>query len=612
MTYRKAIIALGILLGMVFKGPEGHAQQPHQFRLADTVFLLDGKPFQIISGELHYERIPRPYWRSRLHMAKVMGLNTITTYCFWNVHEPRPGKFYFSGNADVAAFIRMAQQEGLWVILRPGPYVCAEWEFGGYPWWLLKEKDLRVRSGDPRFMSRAKSYLDALGLQLAPLQVTRGGPILMVQVENEYGSYGKDKSYETGIENLITHAGFDVPLFTADGDWAFKDAALPGVLPGANGETDIATLKRLVNQYHGGKGPYFIPEYYPGWLDHWGEAFEKVPADTVATQVSRLLSSGVSFNFYMFHGGTNFGFMNGANYTRQTPIQPDITSYDYDAPLSESGDATEKFRAIRQVIGESLPAGTRLPDMPAEPVHIQVPYFRMRQGAGLFENLPAPVTNEWPLNMEALDQGYGYVLYRTQLPPHSSSQLKIGGLRDYALVFIDGKRIGVLNRMKDEDSLELPAQGSSRLDILVENLGRINYGAGLPDNHKGITGTVEMGGHPLKGWKMYRFPLTHPETFRFSPGYRGPADLPVIRKGSFYLGKPGDTFLDMRGWGKGAAWINGHPLGRYWNIGPQQTLYLPGCWLVHGVNTLLVFEELDGARDSIRTQAAPVLDQLRP
>ncbi|HUX84479.1 MAG TPA: beta-galactosidase, partial [Chitinophagaceae bacterium] len=280
------------------------AQKIQRFELADSVFLLDGKPLQIISGELHYERIPRPYWRTRLHMARVMGLNTIATYCFWNVHEPSPGKFLFTGGQDVARFVRIAREEGLWVILRPGPYVCAEWEFGGYPWWLLRDSGMKVRSQDPRFLAAAKAWLDALGKQLAPLQVTHGGPILMVQVENEYGSFGKDKAYETDIEKMLRGAGFDVPLFTADGDWAFGDAALPGVLPGANGELDIANLKKQVNRYHGGKGPYFIPEYYPGWLDHWGEPFEKVPADTVVSQVRGLLSSGVSFNFYMFCGGT--------------------------------------------------------------------------------------------------------------------------------------------------------------------------------------------------------------------------------------------------------------------------------------------------------------------
>lgn len=543
-------------------------------------------------------------------MARVMGLNTITTYCFWNVHEPSPGKFVFTGDKDVADFVKMAQQEGLWVILRPGPYVCAEWEFGGYPWWLLNIKGLRVRTRDPRFLAASKRWLDALGQQLAPLQITRGGPIILVQVENEYGSYGHDTVYESDIEKLIRKAGFNTPLFTADGDWLFANAALSGVLPGANGETDPEQLKTLVNRYHGGKGPYFIPEYYPGWLDHWGEPFQKVSGDSVVRDIDRLLSAGVSFNFYMFHGGTNFGFMNGANYTREIPIQPDITSYDYDAPLSESGLPNSKFFAIRRTLLQHLPPGTHLPDPPLPAPVIRIPEFRLQEQADIFHHLPVPVKAVLPMNMEALGQGYGYLLYRTRLPAHGAALLTIKGLRDYALLFLDGKKVGVLNRMYRQDSILLPADKESRLDIFVENLGRINYGAELPDNHKGITGDVWLNDTRVKDWQMYRFPFSDPANFQFRVGTPPAPDHPVVRRGSFLLSRTGDSFLDMRGWGKGAAWINGHALGRYWDIGPQQTLYVPGCWLKKGVNDLILFEELKPEMDSIRSLDHPILDQL--
>lgn len=610
---RKTIsrILLGCLLAVCIPVIRAEAQNArHSFALGDSVFLLDHHPFQIISGEMHYERIPWQYWKDRLHKARAMGLNTVAVYCFWNMHEPGPGRFVFTGNEDVARFVRLAQEEGLWVILRPGPYVCAEWEFGGYPWWLLKDKDIKVRSRDPRFLAASKQYIDALGRQLAPLQITHGGPIIMVQVENEYGSYGKDKDYETDIENMIKGAGFNVPLFTADGDWLFQNAALPGVLPGGNGETNPQKLKELVNKYHDGKGPYFVPELYPGWLDHWGEPFQKVAAASAVKDAEGLLKAGVSINFYMFHGGTNFGFMNGANYSREHPIQPDITSYDYDAPLSEAGVTTEKYMALRKLILQYLPAGDRVPDVPA-PVKFQsIPSFRLGLAAELMQNLPRPVSSEEPLNMEALGQGYGYILYRTTLPGNVKGLLKINGLRDYAIVMINGRPVTTLDRRLNQDSTLIAANSGAVLDIFVENMGRINYGHELVNNLKGITGSIELNGRELKGWKNYSLPFRDFSGIKFRKAGSRVPEGPVIRKGTFRLSSTEDTFLDMREWGKGNVWINGHNLGRYWNIGPQQTLYVPGCWLKKGENSIIVFEELKPGQDSIGSLDHPILDQL--
>src|SRR5690625_1329569 len=296
----KRIIFILVLFTLAAFPTSSSAQ--HSFTLGGSDFLLDGKPFQIISGELHYSRIPEAYWKDRLHKAKAMGLNAVGVYCMWNMHEPGKGVWDFSGREDVRHFVELAQEEGLYVILRPGPYVCAEWEFGGFPWWLLKNKDIKVRTDDPRFLRPAKEYIMQLGKQLADLQINKGGPIIMVQVENEYGSFGNDTAYERHFAHYLKEAGFTVPFFTADGagENYFKNAALPGILPGGNGASDPKAFKKLVDKYHGGKGPYFVPELYPGWLDHWGHKFVHVPTEGVVKEVKKLLDAGISINIYMW------------------------------------------------------------------------------------------------------------------------------------------------------------------------------------------------------------------------------------------------------------------------------------------------------------------------
>src|SRR5450631_1239259 len=324
--------------------------QQHSFALGDSAFLLDGKPFQMISGEMHYPRIPHEAWRSRMKMAKAMGLNTIGTYVFWNLHEPEKGRYDFSGNNDIAEFVRIAQEEGLWVILRPSPYVCAEWEFGGYPYWLQEEQGLVVRSKEPTYLAAYKNYIDAVGKQLAPLQVNHGGNILMVQIENEYGSYSDDKEYLEINRKLFVSAGFDGVLYTCDPASAIGAGHLPGLLAAINGEDDPGKVKRLINKNHDGKGPYYIAEWYPAWFDWWGTKHHTVPYEHYLSRLDSVLAAGISINMYMFHGGTTRGFMNGANYNDKSPYEPQISSYDYDAPLDEAGNATEKFRQFRKVI----------------------------------------------------------------------------------------------------------------------------------------------------------------------------------------------------------------------------------------------------------------------
>jgi beta-galactosidase len=551
-------------------------------------FTLNGKPFQIIAGEMHYARIPRGEWESRLKMARLMGLNTISTYVFWNYHEPKPGMFDFkSDNRDLAEFLRMAQRESLYVILRPGPYACAEWDFGGFPSWLLKDHDLKVRSQDENFLKAANEYIHRLGEEVAPLQITNGGPIIMVQVENEYGSYGNDTVYEGKIRDMIRSAGFTVPLFTADGSSECRNAHLAGVLPAINGEDNAQRLRDTVNKYNGGQGPYFVPEFYPGWLDHWGEDHANVPDSDFLPRYDTLISQGVSVSLYMFHGGTNFGFMNGANYGGH--YQPQPTSYDYDAPLDEAGRPTEKYFALAKLLRGHVPDSTEytIPRI-APPMNIN-----LTQSTGMFDQLALPIHSDSLLSMEDIGQSYGYMLYRTKINTPVTGTLRLEGLRDYAIVFINavksysmkhgiaithGKKIASLDRRHKQEKVQISiSKVPATLDILVENGGRVNYGKAMLDNRKGIISRVTLNGKLLTGWDIYPISTDPPLSKYFADG--GFLDAPAYYKGSFVVYQAGGLFLDMRQWGKGCVWVNGHCIGRYWGIGPQQTLYVPEEWL---------------------------------
>jgi beta-galactosidase len=588
----------------------------HTFALGNNQFLLDGKPLQMISGELHYPRIPREAWRSRLKMAKAMGLNTIGTYVFWNVHEPQPGKYDFAGNNDVAAFVKMAQEEGLWVILRPSPYVCAEWEFGGYPYWLQNVPGLKVRSQEPQYIAAYTRYLQAVGKQLAPLQVNHGGPVLMVQVENEYGSYGSDKVYLAQNKRLFEQAGFDGLLYTCDPVADVAKGHLPGLLPAVNGTDKPSQIRKLVNTNHDGKGPYYVAEWYPAWFDWWGTPHHTVPAARYTPGLDSVLRAGMSINMYMFHGGTTRGFMNGANFKGDTShYEPQVSSYDYDAPLDEAGNATAKFRAFREVIAKHRPAGQPLPPVPAAKPSAALPAMQLTKSVSLLERLPAAVASQKPLTFEALKQAYGFVLYRTTVAGGSEQLLKLRDLRDYAVVMVNGQRVGTLDRRLRQDSLrvKLPA-GQVRLDILVENLGRVNFGEYLLQNNKGITKSVTLGGKELTGWQHYGLPFDQAPALAAAKAGAAPtaSSGPVLRTGTFTVATPTDTYLDLRQWGKGSVWVNGHNLGRYWAIGPQQTLYVPAEWLKKGANEITVLELLKPEQASLATLDHPILSELKP
>lgn len=601
-----------IMIGLLLLCGIGFARaQQHHFTLSDTAFLLDGKPFQMISAEMHYPRIPREAWRQRMKMARAMGINTIGTYVFWNLHEPRKGKYDFSGNNDIAAFVRTAQEEGLWVVLRPSPYVCAEWEFGGYPYWLQEEKGLVVRSREPQYLQAYENYISQLGKQLSPLLVTHGGNIIMVQVENEYGSYAADKEYLDINRKMFIKAGFDGILYTCDPAKDVSNGSLPGLFPAVNGVSNPDEVKAIVRQNNNGKGPFYIAEWYPAWFDWWGEQHHTVPAANYADQLDKVLGAGISINMYMFHGGTTRGFMNGANCYDSSWYQPQVSSYDYDAPLDEAGNATDKFMQFRAAIARHLPQGQALPEVPAAKKTIAIPAIPLQQATSIFDMLPAPRRSEKPLTFEDLDQGYGYVLYRTTIPGNQSGMLKIKELRDYGIVFVNGRKQGVMDRMLKTDSLFIQGPGGqATIDILVENMGRINYGPNLLKNKKGITEKVTFNGRELKGWQMFSLPFDSIQSARFSNSKKS-TGVPVLRKGVFNLEETGDTYLDMSHWGKGCVWVNGHHLGRYWEIGPQQTLYVPVEWLKKGKNEVVVLELIKTEQDALHSLEKPILNVLK-
>ncbi|MFI5252178.1 MAG: beta-galactosidase [Bacteroidota bacterium] len=588
------------------------SQATHSFEIKGGNFLLDHKPFVIHSGEMHFARIPKEYWRHRLKMAKAMGLNTIATYVFWNYHETQPGVWdYQSENRNIAEFLKTAQEEGLWVILRPGPYACAEWEFGGLPWFLQKEPNLVVRANNSEFLSHTKSYFNALAGQVKDLQITRGGPVIMAQIENEYGSYGNEMAYKMAIKKQMQDAGFDVPLYTSDGDWLFDKGAIPGVLPTANGEDNVDTLKARISRYNNGTGPYMVAEFYPGWLDHWGEPFEKVTKLEVADQLSKYLRSGVSFNLYMFHGGTNFGFTAGANNDRNHDIQPSITSYDYDAPLTEAGWASAKYILLRDSLIKY--SDYPVPAIPDSLPVIEIPRIPFSKTVNLFDVAQSmhPVLSELPLSFEELNQGSGYVLYSRICNEPLNGKLEIPGLRDYALIYQNRKRVAELNRYYNQYSSLVDYAKGDTLDILVENMGRINYGSEILHNTKGIISPITINGRELRGdWKMYPFPFDHrPDLSSFES--RNERSQPTILEGVISLDTLGDTFFDMSKFGKGIVFVNGHNMGRYWSLGPQQTLFVPGCWLRKNSNDIMVFEmENNYEYRWITTVKNPILEQL--
>lgn len=625
-------IALGLIAStLLFAGAadaqsnKKTSQKKPTFVIQNGKFVYCGTATQIHSGEMHYARIPHQYWRHRMRMLKGMGLNAVATYVFWNAHEIAPDVWDFSGDKNLAEYIKIAGEEGLHVILRPGPYTCAEWEFGGYPWWLQNIEGLEIRRDNKAFLERTEKYIKRLAQEVGHLQITKGGPIIMVQVENEFGSYvaqrkdiplDEHRRYNAAIRQQLIDAGFDAPTFTSDGSWLFEGGATPGALPTANGEDNIETLRKAVNQYHGGKGPYMVAEFYPGWLTHWAEPFPIVSAEKVANQTRKYLKAKVSFNYYMAHGGTNFGFTSGANYDKKHDLQPDLTSYDYGAPISEAGWVTDKYDSIRNAIKEY--ADYKIPEPPKPIPVIEIPKINLESVYNLLDEAQKQkaIEHERPLTFEQLNQGYGYVLYTRKFNQPISGTLDLSGLRDYAVVYVDGEKVGELNRVFNKYTMEIDIPFNATLQILVENFGRINYGADIIYNTKGIIKPVTINGNEITGsWQHYKLPMDKmPEVKKSALTIASSnklKDAPVVYRGSFDLNEVGDTFIDMRTWGKGIVFVNGYNLGRYWHVGPQHTLFLPGVWLKKGKNEIVVFEQLNTTpQSSLKTIKNPILFDL--
>lgn len=542
---------------------------------------------RVISGELHYPRIPRAYWPDRLRMARAMGLDTISTYVFWNRHEPQPGTYDFSGENDVAAFVRDARAQGLDVILRPGPYVCAEWDFGGLPAWLLRE-NVPVRTADERYMRPVRTWLRRLGEQLAPLQRAHGGPIIAVQLENEYGAFGSDRAYLHALRDALVAAGFgDSSLFTIDqpGDLAagsLDELPIAATFAPGNPARDFESVRALRSQ-----APLLCGEYWAGWFDHWGEPHHRLDPQQQALDLRWMLREGCSVNIYMFHGGTNFGFWNGANSSQAHPYEPTTASYDYDAALDEAGRPTRKYFLFREAIASET--GLAPPDVPAAPRTVAVAEFTLAESCPLLDSdLGTPFEHDAPQPMELLGQSLGYILYRTQIDGPVEGELVIDALRDYAVVAVDGNVMAHLDRRLGESRAVIrTAAARARLDILVENGGRINYGPDLPFERKGIAGVVRLNGRALRGWQTFPLPLDPPQARAYEAKC---ARTPAFYRGTMRVEDPADTFLDVSQLGKGAVWVNGRNAGRFWSIGPQYALYVPGVWLHAGNNQVTALD----------------------
>jgi len=563
----------------------------HTFTLGTSDFLLDGQPYQIISGEMHPARIPAEYWRHRIQMAKAMGCNTISAYIFWNYHESEEGVYDFtSGNHNLREFFEIVHDEKMWLLLRPGPYVCAEWELGGIPPYLLRIPDIKLRCMDPRYMEAAERYISRLAEEVRPFLITNGGPLLMVQIENEYGSFGNDRNYLFRLREVWKENGIDVPTFTGDGPTTYmlEAGSLPGSAVGLDSGSRPAHFELAAKMNPG--VPVFSSETYPGWLTHWGEKWAKPDTTELLKEVRFLMDNKKSFNFYVIHGGTNFGFTAGANSGRKG-YEPDLTSYDYDAPIDEQGRPTPKYMALRNLIGSYLPKGEELEPIPDQIPTFDIPTISMKKFTSIWDNLPTPVSSVQPKTFEAYGQDYGLILYRTELIGHKKGKLTVTDIHDYATVFLNGEYIGTLDRREGINTIDIPASELDVpvLDILVEAMGRINFAQHLIDR-KGITERVTLNGMTLMNWKAYKFPLD----FKFIYDLRSTGKT-LDKPGIFFIGNfsiitTGDTFFDLSNYTKGIVWVNGHNLGRYWDIGPQKRFFCPDSWIKRGMNEIIILD----------------------
>lgn len=549
--------------------------------------LLDGKPFRLLSGSVHYFRVVPEYWRDRLEKLKACGLNTVETYVPWNLHQPEKDRFVFDGLADLEGFLNCAQSLGLYVLLRPGPYICAEWEFGGLPAWLLRE-EMNLRCNDPRYLKHVADWFSVLLPRVTPQLITNGGNIIAVQIENEYGSYGNDKTYLAAIRDFMIDGGVDVPLFTCDGPDSSMLAGgqLDGIWETVNFGSGAKEAFESLERVQPGL-PRMCTEFWVGWFDHWGEQHHRRDTESFAEEFEQVLAQNGNINVYLFHGGTNFGFMNGANHDKG--YAPTVTSYDYDALVDESGVPTEKFTAAREILTRCT--GITPPPLPAPLPRAAYGRVELTRSLALADCRPKGIHSTAPLSMEQCGQNYGYILYETTVHgPYERGELCIDQVRDRAHVYLDGALLGILERGGQNTlEVEFPA-GESLLSILVENMGRVNYGPHLADR-KGLLSPARFRNQLLFDWMAYPLSMEELPEVEFSDGQ---AALPAYFRGTLYVDAPADTFLYPEGLQKGVVYVNGFLLGRYWSRGPQRALYLPAPLLREGGNDIVVFET-DGA-----------------
>ena len=575
------------------------------FEIKDT-FYLNGEPFQIISGAVHYFRIVPEYWRDRLEKLKAMGCNTVETYIPWNMHEPQKGHFCFDGMLNIENFIKTAQDLGLYVILRPSPYICAEWEFGGLPAWLLAENGMKLRVNYAPFLRHVYDYYDVLLKKIVPYQINYGGPVILMQVENEYGYYANDKDYLMLLKDKMTESGIVVPFVTSDGPFEanLKGGYLKGALPTGNFGSKTEERFQELSKFTNG-GPLMCTEFWVGWFDHWGNGGHmRGDLEQSVKDLDKMLELG-HVNIYMFEGGTNFGFMNGSNYYDE--LTPDVTSYDYDAVLTEDGQITEKYIRYKEVIQKyrEIPEvhfSTKISRKSYGTLHVQdkVSLF------SVIDDLSTPVPNSFPQSMEQLGQNYGYILYHSTLHTENKiDKIRLWETNDRANIFIDKKPVSILydRELLQEQTLNIEFEQNSDFDILVENMGRVNFGPRMEHQQKGIAQCVQLDGHMHNHWLQYTLPLDNIEKIDYSKEYTD--GLPGFYRFTLTVDEPADTFLDFEGWGKGCIFVNGFNIGRFWEIGPQKRLYIPAPLLKTGHNEIVIFETDGKSCDTITLKDEP-------
>ena len=575
------------------------------FEIKDN-FYLDGKPFQIISGAIHYFRIVPEYWKDRLEKLKAMGCNTVETYIPWNMHEPKKGEFHFEGMLDIERFIKTAQDLGLYVILRPSPYICAEWEFGGLPAWLLAEDGMKLRVSYPPFLKHVQDYYDVLLKKIVPYQINYGGPVILMQVENEYGYYANDREYLLAMKDKMQKDGVVVPLVTSDGPFEenLNGGHLEGALPTGNFGSKTEERFEVLKKYTDG-GPLMCTEFWVGWFDHWGNGGHMTGnLEESVKDLDKMLELG-HVNIYMFEGGTNFGFMNGSNYYDE--LTPDVTSYDYDALLTEDGQITEKYRRYRDVIAKyrEIPEVTFTTEIKRKAYGT----LQAKEKVSLLsvlDDLSTPVESSFPQSMEKLGQNYGYILYHSTLDTEEKlEKLRLFEANDLANIFVDQKPVTTLYDLEllKEKELDVTFERGVDFDILMENMGRVNFGPRMEHQRKGIGQCVQVNGHMHNHWKQYTLPLDNIEKVDFSKEYK--EGLPGFYRFTVDIDETADTFLDFEGWGKGCVFVNGFNIGRFWEIGPQKRLYIPAPLLKKGENEIIVFETEGKTRDTIVLKDEP-------